>query len=58
MNRAAMLVATGGGGFYDRLWADGLSTAARHMDKTRPGKCNRNGSHKQNARKVKKGSKA
>ncbi len=52
-----MAAALGASGHYDRLWIDGLATAARHMDKTRPEKRSRNSSHKQNARKAKKGSK-
>ncbi len=54
---ASMAAALGASGHYGRLWIDGLATAARHMDQTRPEKRSRNSSHKQNARKAKKGSK-
>jgi hypothetical protein len=42
---------------YDRLWASVQSTAARHLDVGKPQKRSRTSSHKQNARKAKKGGK-
>jgi hypothetical protein len=55
LTAAEVAAAIAASGYYDRAWADGLATSARHMDKTRPGKRSRNSSHKQNARKAKKG---
>jgi len=56
---SALVAAAEASGYYKSLWGcvlDGAtSTASRHMDKTRPEKRSRNSSHKQNARKARKG---
>lgn len=50
----AVLAALAGTSFYDRVWVEGVASAAKWTDTTRPQKHSRTSSHKQNARKAKR----
>lgn len=55
---AALAMSGGVGNYYDRLWVDGVSAASRHRYTDRSYKRAGKGTHKQNARKQKKGARA